>query len=193
MHALDPRHLSTLAPAFAPGGAGRPGGGDGVQIGFVDGAPGLDQIGQQAGQIAEIAAAALAHATCGAARQSIKADGLELLAADAAISRFHAHPLHIFATSRPYKIGRPATAAGTFTHCRSAFRAETPLLDALRRPCQSLELLKTQGLRRRWGIRQMKREAPPCSDASLSAFWRRPPWPAPPGHASTRLDRRAVP
>jgi hypothetical protein len=100
-------------------------------------APGSGLVRRQGG---EIGAAALAHATSCRARQSVKADGSELLAADAAISRFHGYPLHICATSRPLKTGLSVTAAVTFPYCRSTFREETPLLDASRTPGQSLEL-----------------------------------------------------
>jgi hypothetical protein len=140
VHARHLRQPTALAPAFPAGGAGHAGDDNAGIHGVVEDAPGSGLIRWQGGQVGKIGAAALAHATSCRARQSVKADGSELLAADPAISRFHAHSLHICATSRPFNGRLSATAAGTFPHCRSHFCEQALLLDASRSPGQSLEL-----------------------------------------------------
>jgi hypothetical protein len=92
MHALHLRHPSTLPPTFPPGGTGRPGGGDSVQIGFVDGAPDIGQIGRHAGQIREIEATALALPARVRTDLGVKAHRPEQCSANTARSRLRYGP-----------------------------------------------------------------------------------------------------
>jgi hypothetical protein len=76
-------------------------------------------LGRRQGvQIGEIVAAALAHAAGGGARQGVKADGPERLAADPAKPR---HLLHICAASRPFNGWLSATATGVCATAAAIF------------------------------------------------------------------------
>ena len=83
--------LPPLPPALVLGRRGRPDGGDGIQVGLVNGAPDLGQIGRQRGQIREISPAGLAHPAGTRTGQSVEPFRLERLPADTAKSRFHGH------------------------------------------------------------------------------------------------------
>lgn len=140
MHALHPGHPTASAPAFAPRSAGHASNRDVGCVGLVIHAPGAGLVRRQRGQVGKVMAAAAPHATSCRARLRIEADGSERLAAYAAKSSLsHGHMLHIFAASRPFKIGLSATAAMTLSHCRKDFCENPRPLDAPLSQAQRLE------------------------------------------------------
>jgi hypothetical protein len=64
-----------------------PDGGDGIQVGLVNGAPDLGQIGRQRGQTREISPTGLAHSAGARTGQSVEPFRLERLPADTVLSQ----------------------------------------------------------------------------------------------------------
>jgi hypothetical protein len=91
LHGSDPWEPAPLGPAFALRGCDRTGGGDGVQVGFMDEPPGTSLCRRHGLQVGQIGAAVPAHLAGVRAGQGVEPGGAEQAPADAAKSMSRKH------------------------------------------------------------------------------------------------------